>query len=177
MKLIVLDRDGVINYDSHNYVRSPEEWLPIESSLKAIALLHQAGYTIVVVTNQSGLARGYYDELTLTKIHEKMRAAVHAAGGKISQVYHCPHLPTDDCACRKPRPGMLQQVAADYQVDLNNRIMIGDKLSDIQAAQAMAMKPIYVCSGLKDESKDPAFNRIETFPDLYVATTAILSAS
>src|SRR5689334_22262237 len=105
-KLIILDRDGVINYDSPYYIKTPEEWQPIPGSLEAIALLKQADYTVVVATNQSGLARGLYDEPLLTAIHEKMLNACKAFGGTIDKIYYCPHHPDEHCFCRKPKPGM-----------------------------------------------------------------------
>jgi D-glycero-D-manno-heptose 1,7-bisphosphate phosphatase len=147
MKLIILDRDGVINEDSDDYIKSPEEWVPIPGSLQAIARLTQAGYRIVVASNQSGLARGLFDAETLQRIHDKMRRAVTAAGGAIEAVFFCPHGPDDNCECRKPKPGLLREIASQLQVDLRGVPAIGDSLRDIQAAQAVGARPILVRTG------------------------------
>lgn len=144
---IILDRDGVINYDSDNYIRTPDEWLPIPGSLEAIALLHQAGYRIVVATNQSGVARGLYDEKTLEAIHEKMHRAVIHQGGKIEKIFYCPHAPQDACDCRKPKPGLLKQIEKHFDISLNNVPYVGDSLRDLQAAQTVSAKPILVRTG------------------------------
>ncbi|MGA0807401.1 MAG: D-glycero-alpha-D-manno-heptose-1,7-bisphosphate 7-phosphatase, partial [Pseudohongiellaceae bacterium] len=112
VKLVVLDRDGVINEDSDDYIRSPEEWEPVPGSMEAIASLSQAGYLIAVATNQSGLARGYFDEITLANIHNLMLARVEQAGGSIAVICYCPHHPEVACACRKPLPGLLNQIEA-----------------------------------------------------------------
>jgi len=178
MKLIVLDRDGVINYDSQNYIRSPAQWRAIESSLTALKLLHQAGFHVVVCTNQSGISRGYYDEKTLADIHAKMFNIVAEHGGKITKVYHCPHLPQDQCQCRKPRPGLLKQISEDFQIDLTQQIMVGDRLCDIKAALSMQMIPIMVRSGILKEYclSDPLLHEVEIFDDLYAATLSILAA-
>jgi D-glycero-D-manno-heptose 1,7-bisphosphate phosphatase len=146
-KYILLDRDGVINHDSDEFIKSPNEWLPIYNSLEAIALLNQHGFRVVVITNQSGLARGLFDEKTLSKIHDKMRDAVAEFGGKIEAIYFCPHQAADLCECRKPKAGLLKQFAADYEVDLKDVYFIGDSLRDIQAAQTVGATPILVKTG------------------------------
>ena len=115
MKLIILDRDGVINHDSDAYIKSPDEWLPISGSLEAIARLSHAGYRIAVATNQSGVGRGYYSLATLANIHEKMNQAVRAAGGLIDVIFFCPHVPDEACECRKPKPGLFYQIAEYFQ--------------------------------------------------------------
>lgn len=147
MKLIILDRDGVINEDSDEYIKSPHEWRPIAGSLEAIALLNQHGYTVTVATNQSGIARGYYNLDTLAQIHQKMHAAVHALGGTIDSVFYCPHGPDDDCDCRKPKPGLLHQIKTHYGISLENVPVIGDSWRDLQAAIAVNAKPFLVLTG------------------------------
>ena len=117
MKLLILDRDGVINEDSDAYIKSLDEWTPIPGSVAAIARLSQAGWTVAVATNQSGLARGYYDEATLESMHTRLRQLVAEQGGEVGLIVHCPHGPDDGCSCRKPLPGMLEQIAAYYGVD------------------------------------------------------------
>ncbi len=146
-RLIILDRDGVINEDSDDYIKSPQEWIPIPNSLEAIALLNKAGFTISVASNQSGLARGYYSLETLNLIDQKMHEAVKAVGGKIDSVFYCPHGPNDDCNCRKPKPGLLHQIATHYQVSLENVPFVGDSLRDLQAANAVSATPILVRTG------------------------------
>jgi D-glycero-D-manno-heptose 1,7-bisphosphate phosphatase len=173
MKLVVLDRDGVINYDDPNYIRSAAQWHPIPSSLRGIKLLHDAGFTLVVCTNQSGIARGYYDLNTLDLIHQKLVTTVDQAGGKISKIYYCPHLPSEHCECRKPKPGMLKQLAKDFKVDLSHQIMIGDRSSDIQAAQAMHMEAILVRTGLRDDSL--SLPQVAAYDDLYSASLAVIA--
>src|SRR5262249_45206447 len=135
---------GVINYDSPNYIKSPDEWIPIPGSIEAIALLNQAGYTVIVATNQSGIARNLYDIPTLNLIHEKMQTMCHAAGGHIEKIYFCAHHPDEHCACRKPKPGLFLQIANDFDCSLTSLPMIGDRLTDIAAAQAVNALPIFV---------------------------------
>ncbi|MDD5228818.1 MAG: D-glycero-beta-D-manno-heptose 1,7-bisphosphate 7-phosphatase [Methylococcales bacterium] len=146
-RYILLDRDGVINHDSDNFIKSPDEWLPIDGSLEAITLLNQHGFRVIIISNQSGLARGLFDEKTLNAIHDKMRHAVELEGGKIEAIYFCPHQTSDLCECRKPKVGLLKQFAADYDVDLTKVSFIGDSLRDIQAAQAVGSTPILVKTG------------------------------
>jgi D-glycero-D-manno-heptose 1,7-bisphosphate phosphatase len=147
MKLIVLDRDGTINHDSDAYIRSPAEWQPIKGSLEAIARLTQAGWRVVVATNQSGLARGLFDFATLNAIDETMHRAVRQAGGRIDAIFLCPHRPEDDCACRKPKPGLLFQIGRRMNVDLAEVPVVGDSLRDLQAAVAAGAKPVLVLTG------------------------------
>lgn len=147
MKLIVLDRDGVINEDSDDYIKSPEEFVPIAGSIEAIARLKQAGYTIVVATNQSGIARGLFDLATLEAIHGKLNALLAQAGTGIDAIHYCPHGPDDHCDCRKPAPGLLQAIASDYSADLNGVPMIGDSIRDLQAALAVGGAPVLVRTG------------------------------
>lgn len=150
--LVVLDRDGVINRDSDEYIKSPQEWEPIDGSLDAIVALNEAGFKVIVATNQSGIARGYFDLPTLRAIHDKMLQATANRGGIIDRIYFCPHAPEDNCECRKPKIGMLTQIAKDYQVDLQNVVLIGDKYSDIQAGLNAGCKCILVLTGKGKET-------------------------
>jgi D-glycero-D-manno-heptose 1,7-bisphosphate phosphatase len=148
MKLIILDRDGVINYDSDAYIKSPEEWRPIPGSLEAISRLCQAGYKVAVATNQSGIGRGYFDVATLAAIHQKMVSAIAETGGKVHFIAYCPHVPEDNCGCRKPQPGLLHQIAAHFCLDSFKGVaMVGDNLKDLQVAAATGCTPILVQSG------------------------------
>lgn len=156
MKLVILDRDGVINFDSDQYIKSPEEWKPIPGSLDAIARLSQWGYRIVVATNQSGVGRGLFDMDTLNAIHEKMVRLVSQAGGKIDAIFFCPHTNHDECNCRKPKPGMLEEIAQRYNADLTDVPVIGDSLRDLQSAVAVGAQPILVLTGKgKKTRNDP----------------------
>jgi D-glycero-D-manno-heptose 1,7-bisphosphate phosphatase len=147
VKLIILDRDGVINQDSDAFVKNPDEWIALPGSLHAIARLTQAGWKVVVATNQSGLARGLFDMDTLTAIHAKMRRELAAAGGSIDAVFMCPHGPDDNCTCRKPRPGMFEQIGHRYDVDLAGVPAVGDSLRDLQASSSVGCSPWLVLTG------------------------------
>jgi D-glycero-D-manno-heptose 1,7-bisphosphate phosphatase len=147
MKLIVLDRDGVINFDSDQFIKHPDEWKPIPGSLEAIARLTREGWRVVVATNQSGLARGLFEMATLNAIHAKMHKAVMAAGGRIEAVFYCPHSADMECACRKPKAGMLVEISVRYTSDLSDVPIIGDSLRDMQAALAVNARPILVKTG------------------------------
>lgn len=147
MKLIILDRDGVINQDSDAFVKNPDEWIALPGSLQAIARLTQADWKVVVATNQSGLARGLFDMDTLTAIHTKMRRELAAAGGSIDAVFLCPHGPDDNCTCRKPRPGMFEQIGLRYDIDLTGVPAVGDSLRDLQASSAVGCSPWLVQTG------------------------------
>ena len=147
MKLVILDRDGVINTDSEHYIKTPEEWTPIPGSLEAIARLTQAGFRVVVATNQSGVGRGLFDMATLNAMHDKMHKAVNQLGGRIDAVFFCPHAQDAGCACRKPQPGMLLEIAARFNLALKGVPVIGDSLRDLQAASAAGARPILVLTG------------------------------
>lgn len=147
MPFLILDRDGVINQDSDAFIKTPEEWIPIPGSLEAIAQLTQKGYRIVVLTNQSGVARGLLDEPMLERIHARMLAAVEATGGKIEAVFHCPHGPEDFCECRKPKTGLFRDFAERYGIDLSGIPAIGDSFRDLEAARAVGAYPILVETG------------------------------
>jgi D-glycero-D-manno-heptose 1,7-bisphosphate phosphatase len=175
--LVILDRDGVINYDSQAYIKSPDEWHPLPGSLEAIAALNARGRRVVVVSNQSGVGRGLFSEAVLAAIHAKMVGAIEAAGGAVSGVYYCPHLPTDGCACRKPAPGMLQQIARDFGCTLTGVPFVGDKVSDVRAAEAVRARPILVRTG-SGAAAAAAFRDgpIEIYADLAEAVKHLLAA-
>lgn len=147
MKLIILDRDGVINEDSDAYIKSVEEWVPIPGSIEAIARMSKAGWAVAVATNQSGIARGYYSLATLEAMHAHLRALVERLGGELGQVIYCPHGPTEACECRKPRPGMLKAIAQHYGVPLDGVWFVGDSASDLAAAAAAGAQPVLVNTG------------------------------
>jgi D-glycero-D-manno-heptose 1,7-bisphosphate phosphatase len=147
-KLVVLDRDGVINFDADDYIKSAEEWRPIPGSLDAIARLVDAGIDVAVVSNQSGLGRGLFDQAALDAINEKMNAGIAAAGGRLAGVYYCPHAPDVGCSCRKPEPGLLDHVARDLGVETFAGVpIVGDKASDLALARAVGGRAILVRSG------------------------------
>jgi D-glycero-D-manno-heptose 1,7-bisphosphate phosphatase len=147
MKLIILDRDGVINHDSEDFIKSPAEWIPIPGSLEAIARLNQAGYRVVVATNQSGIARGLFDVATLNAIHQKLHNAAQQAGADIDAIFYCPHAADDNCDCRKPKPGMLQTIASRFNPSLKGVPNVGDSLRDLQAGYGMDCVPYLVLTG------------------------------
>ncbi|MGH1360619.1 MAG: D-glycero-beta-D-manno-heptose 1,7-bisphosphate 7-phosphatase [Burkholderiaceae bacterium] len=147
MKLLILDRDGVINQDSSTYIKSPDEWHPVPGSLEAIARFSNAGYRIVVATNQSGIARGLFDLETLGAIHAKMHAAAQAAGGRIDAVFFCPHLDSANCDCRKPKPGLILEILSRTGAAAADTVMVGDSLRDLQAGNAAGCRTILVLTG------------------------------
>ena len=147
MKLIILDRDGVINYDSDQFIKSPQEWKPIPGSLEAIARLNQADYRVVVATNQSGIGRGLFDMPTLNAIHDKMHKACALVGARIDAVFFCPHAAQADCLCRKPKTGMVEEIAARYNVDMKGVPSVGDSLRDLNCAAKVGAQPILVLTG------------------------------
>ena len=154
MKLVVLDRDGTINHDSERFIKSPAEWKPIKGSLEAIARLTHAGWRVVVATNQSGIARGLFDVATLNAIHDAMHRAAAQAGWRIDAIFFCPHAADADCECRKPKPGMLHEIAARLNVELGDVPVIGDSLRDMQAAAAAGARPILVLTGKGRKTRD-----------------------
>ena len=176
MKLIILDRDGVINIDSAEYIKSPDEWAPIPGSLEAIARLNQDGYRVVVATNQSGIGRGLFEMATLNAIHDKMHKALGQVGGRVDAVFFCPHAQEADCPCRKPKPGLLQDIAHRFNVELAGVPSIGDSLRDLQAAAAVAAQPILVLTG-KGQQTAAAGGlppHTQTFADLDAAVKALV---
>ncbi len=147
-RFIILDRDGVINIDSPDYIKTPDEWIAIANSLQAIAQMTALGYQIIVVTNQSGLARNYYTEETLKRIHEKMVTEVREADGDILDIFYCPHGPADNCVCRKPATGMYDQIQKKYpDINFKQTYSVGDSLRDLQAAQKSGCLPVLVKTG------------------------------
>ena len=173
---VLLDRDGVINYDSDDYIKTPEEWKPIPGSLEAIALFNKNGYKVIVITNQSGIGREFYTESTLAEIHQKMHRLTEEKGGEIDAIYICPHTPDDLCLCRKPKPGLLTRFAKEKKASLTDCYFIGDKLADIQAAEAAGAKPILVKTGKgrKTIENNPNINH-PIFENLYDAAKFIIS--
>ncbi|PKO83295.1 MAG: D-glycero-beta-D-manno-heptose-1,7-bisphosphate 7-phosphatase [Betaproteobacteria bacterium HGW-Betaproteobacteria-11] len=177
MKLVILDRDGVINADSAQFIKSPDEWKPIPGSLEAIARLNQAGYRVVLATNQSGLGRGLFEMDTLNAIHDKMLKALAQVGGRIDAIFFCPHTNADDCACRKPKPGMLEEIAARFNADLTDVPAVGDALRDLQAAVAVGARPILVLTGKgqKTAANPELPPGTPIFPDLAAAVAHLLT--
>ena len=177
IKLIVLDRDGVINYDSDQFIKSPDEWRPVPGSLEAIARLNHAGYRVVVTTNQSGIGRGLFDMAMLNAIHEKMHKALAQAGGRLDAIFFCPHTADSRCECRKPKPGMLQEIGKRFNVELTAVPCIGDSLRDLQAAEAVGAQPMLVLTGKGEKTlRDGNLPKNTViFPDLAFAVSAMLS--
>jgi D-glycero-D-manno-heptose 1,7-bisphosphate phosphatase len=147
LKLVILDRDGTINEDSDDFVKSPDEWLPLPGSLEAIARLNHAGWHVVVASNQSGLGRGLFDVSTLNAMHAKMHKLLAAVGGRVDAIFYCPHGPEDACRCRKPEPGLFEQIAERFGVDLRNVPAVGDSARDILAGVAVGCEPHLVLTG------------------------------
>lgn len=176
LKLVILDRDGVINHDSAQFIKSPAEWKPIAGSLEAIARLSQSGWRVVVATNQSGVGRGLFDMDTLVAIHNKMHRAVQAAGGRIDAVFYCPHTSEQHCDCRKPKPGMFERIAACYNIDLAGVPAVGDSLRDLQAAAAVGASPMLTLTGkgvkTQADGNLPAGTRV--FADLAAVVADLL---
>ncbi|HEY8084579.1 MAG TPA: D-glycero-beta-D-manno-heptose 1,7-bisphosphate 7-phosphatase [Methylophilaceae bacterium] len=147
MKLVILDRDGVINFDSDHFIKNPDEWKPIPGSLEAIAELNQAGFRIALATNQSGIGRGLFDMATLNAIHDKMHRALAQNGGRIDALFYCPHSAEENCDCRKPKPGMLLEIGRRFGIDLKGINSVGDSLRDLQAGVSLGVQPILVLTG------------------------------
>ncbi|MEH6580642.1 MAG: D-glycero-beta-D-manno-heptose 1,7-bisphosphate 7-phosphatase [Halioglobus sp.] len=184
MPLLILDRDGVINEDSDNYIRKLEDWRPIAGSIEAIAELSRAGFRIAIATNQSGLGRGYFDLDDLESIHSKLCSLVEEHGGKIDGIFYCPHLPDAGCDCRKPRTGLLASIERELGLPAKGAIFIGDSLKDLQAARAFGCKPMLVQSGKGEQtlsvlqSDTPGVERpseIPVYVNLAAASLAILT--
>ena len=176
-KLIILDRDGVINYDSDRFIKSPDEWRPIPGSLEAIARLNQAGFRVVVATNQSGLGRGLFDTAAMIAIHDKLYRALAQVGGRLDAIFFCPHPADAGCDCRKPKPGLLTEIGQRFGVELTGVPCVGDSLRDLQAAEAVGAQPILVLSGKGEKTlREGNFPKNTIiFPDLAFAATALLA--
>jgi D-glycero-D-manno-heptose 1,7-bisphosphate phosphatase len=177
MKLVILDRDGVINHDSDDYIKSPEEWVPIPGSLEAIARLHREGYKVIVATNQSGVGRGLFDMDTLGRIHARMLEAVRAKGGEIDAIFFCPHKPEDNCDCRKPQPGLFWEIAERLKVNLTGVYAVGDSERDVAAARLVSARPVLVRTGKGKRTikKSKALTDVPVFDDLTAFTDAFLT--
>jgi D-glycero-D-manno-heptose 1,7-bisphosphate phosphatase len=177
MSYIILDRDGVINYDSHEYIKSPDEWLAIPGSLEAVAALNRAGFRVIIATNQSGIARGYYSVEVLDEIHEKMMRELAAVGGYVEEIFFCPHHPEECCHCRKPQPGMMHEIQSKYGLQLTDTFFIGDSYADVGAAQAAGCNPLLVMTGNGRATLEryPAMSVIPHFADLSEAAQYVLS--
>lgn len=174
MKLAILDRDGVINEDSAAYIKSAAEWLPIDGSLEAIVRLKHAGYSVVIASNQSGIGRGLFDYAALFAIHDKMNRMLVELGVRLDGIFFCPHAPTDECHCRKPRTGLFKSISRRFGTPLDGVPVIGDSVTDIAAARSVGALPILVMTG-KDADVDPAaLGELPRYPDLAAAVNAIL---
>jgi len=190
MKLVILDRDGVINHERADFVKSASECEPIAGSIEAIARLHQADFTVVIATNQSGLARAKFDLDDLEAIHEKLTQLVLAAGGEISAIFYCPHAPGDDCKCRKPKPGLIDAIEAEFNISAADAPFIGDTLRDLEAGFSKGCKLwlVKTGNGLKTldllKSPTPSANapgltldQVQVFDDLAAATDYLLTSA
>lgn len=177
MSLIILDRDGVINHDSDDFIKSPAEWEPIEGSLESIARLNHAGYRVVVITNQSGIARGLLDIDTLSSIHRKMHRMLAQVGGKLEAVLYCPHGPDDNCACRKPLDGAFAELENRLRIKLDKVCAVGDSLRDLQAAKTAGATPILVKTGKGEKTLAEGIPEgIAVYDDLSAVVTALLES-
>ncbi|MCL7941434.1 D-glycero-beta-D-manno-heptose 1,7-bisphosphate 7-phosphatase [Halomonas sp. ATCH28] len=168
-RLVILDRDGVINQDSDDYVKSLDEWIPYPAAIEAIARLNRAGWTVAIATNQSGIARGYYDVEELEAMHDRLHELVHDAGGEIAHIAHCPHGPDEGCECRKPLPGLLEEIREALAMDsLEGSWMVGDSLRDLQAGEPMGCRPVLVRTGKgrRTEEKGEGLEDALVFDDL-----------
>ena len=179
MSLIILDRDGVINEDSDDFIKSPDEWKPLPGSLEAIAALKNAGWRVVVATNQSGISRKLFDLDTLHAIHDKMHRMVREYGGEIDAVFYCPHGPKDKCDCRKPLPGLYEQISKRLNMPLNNVPSIGDSLRDLDAAKSAGAQPVLVRTGkgTKTLYSTKGIEDVPVYCDLKQAVNALLAGT
>ena len=174
MKLAILDRDGVINENSPDYIKSPEEWYPLPGSLEAIARLKRAGWRVAVATNQSAIGRGLITQATLEAIHASMARALEAHGGRIDVLAYCPHTPDDHCDCRKPASGLLREISTRLGTGLAGVPFIGDNSSDVLAARAVGARPILVRTGY-GEATAAEYPDVPVFDDLAAAVNSLLS--
>jgi len=176
MKLIILDRDGVINRDSDAFIKSPAEWIPIPGSMEAIARLNRAGFRVVVASNQSGVARGLFNMPTLNAIHQKLHTAAQLAGADIDAIFFCPHSADDNCDCRKPKPGMFHQIAKRFNVSLKGVPNVGDSLRDLQAGFVVGCLPFLVLTGKGTKTRDKGGlpPGAKVFPDLAAVVNHLL---
>ena len=185
MSLVILDRDGVINHDSDDYIKSPDEWQPLPGSLEAIARLCRADYTVVVATNQAGVGRGLFSLEMLTRIHRKMASSIRDKGGRLDSVFFCPHSPADQCGCRKPKPGMLLEISDRLSIGLSGVPFVGDSLRDLEAAAAAGAMPVLVKTGqgrltqekLSQGELSHTLGQTPVYADLAAFTDAVLDGN
>jgi D-glycero-D-manno-heptose 1,7-bisphosphate phosphatase len=179
MKLIILDRDGVINHDSPDFIKSPAEWIPIPGSLEAIARLNQAGYRVIIASNQSGIARELFDMRTLNAIHQKLHTSAQQVGATIDAIFFCPHAAIDNCDCRKPKPGMFEEISKRFNVSLKGVPTVGDSLRDLQAGFISGCTPYLVLTGKGQKTADTGGlpPGTQVFPDLAAMVNALLKAA
>jgi D-glycero-D-manno-heptose 1,7-bisphosphate phosphatase len=176
-KLVILDRDGVINVDSDAYIKSPDEWIAIPGSLEAIARLNQAGYRIAVATNQSGIGRGLFDTAALNAMHVKMHRLAAAVGGRIVAVFFCPHTAQDHCDCRKPKPGMLRRAAQAHDIDPGASLLVGDRLSDIEAGRAAGISRCYLVRTGYPLPEEAVARADAVYEDLLACARSVVASS
>ena len=169
MKLVILDRDGTINADSLEYIKSPDEWTPLPGALEAIARLNHAGWHVAVASNQSGLGRGLFDVAVLNAMHAKLHKMLAAVGGRVDAIFYCPHTPDDKCHCRKPEPGLFEQIGERYGIDLKGVPVVGDALRDVVAGSAAGCQPHLVLTGHGSQYSG------RTLPDTFPAGTRVHS--
>lgn len=177
-RLIVLDRDGVINRESSKFIRSPEEWLPLPGSIKAIADLTSAGFSVIVATNQSGVGRGLFTAEALAAIHARMIDAIESGGGRLSGIFYCPHCPEDNCECRKPRPGLMRQIENHFGTALRGQPVVGDSHRDLVAAWTVDARAILVRTGngaITESRLGADAREVEVFPDLAAVAAALIA--
>lgn len=176
--IIVLDRDGVINYDSDDYVKSVEEWIPLPRSMEAIGQLSKAGYEIAIATNQSGIARGYFDLDTLNAMHQKMVDLASEHGGTIQYIHFCPHGPDDHCDCRKPKAGLIDQIERKVNQTIAGSYMVGDSLRDLEAGVSKGLKPVLVLTGKGQRTLDKGVDLedLQVFDDLMAFSEWLISS-
>ena len=179
MRLVILDRDGVINQDSDDFIKSPDEWKPIKGSMEAIANMYRAGYHIVVITNQSGIGRKLFSTDTLNQIHKKMLQNIHEHGGEIEAIFYCPHKPDDGCLCRKPNPDMFIDMAVRLNITLESTPAVGDSIRDLQAAIGAGAIPILVKTGKGKQSfkelEQRGLEDVMVFDDLLQFSEALIN--
>jgi D-glycero-D-manno-heptose 1,7-bisphosphate phosphatase len=174
LSFVIIDRDGVINYDSHEYIKSPDEWIPIPGSLEAIASLNHAGFRVMIATNQSGVARQLFTLETLQSIHEKLKKALLKVGGKVDDIFFCPHHPDDQCECRKPNVGLFTQIKEKYEIDFSHTFFIGDSSQDVEVALKTGCKPLLVLTGNGEKTRKE-YPSILHFNDLAAAAAYIIN--
>ena len=185
VSLVILDRHGVINHDSDDYIKSPDEWQPLPGSLEAIARLCRADYTVVVATNQAGVGRGLFSLEMLTRIHRKMASSIRDKGGRLDSIFFCPHSPADQCGCRKPKPGMLLEISDRLSIGLSGVPVVGDSLRDLEAAAAAGAMPVMVKTGrgrltqekLSQGELSHTLGQTPVYADLAAFTDAVLDGN